>query len=202
MGLGGLCGNSERTGASRGRARAPALAGLFVLLAVIALSACGGGKIEVERVASLPADAQKATFAVLPANGQDHAKDYPKFADQIAARLAPRGLSRVESPSQARYALMFFYNGDGRPEASADERWGRSERRADESKIERSVSILLYDLTRPERTDEKVFGGRARCFVDTSKHDPQVLSALIDALLQDFPGKSRETFSVSLPDIN
>jgi hypothetical protein len=37
--------------------------------------------------------------------------------------------------------------------------------------------------------------------VEAADHDTQVVSALIDAIMKDFPGSARETYSMSLPSI-
>ncbi len=173
---------------------------VFAMLAVMAVSACGGGRIEVARMAVLPTDAQKTTFVMVRAKSQDRAKDYPKFADQIATQLVAKGLARVDAPSQAKYAVMFSYDGDGGTGDSSEggRRSGRDKK--GDGKVERTVSIALFDLSRPDQPDEKVFGGRAHCTAETTNPNA-VVSALIDAILKDFPGKAHETYSVSLPDL-
>ena len=173
---------------------------VFAMLAVMAVSACGGGRIEVARMAVLPTDAQKTTFVMVRAKSQDRAKDYPKFADQIATQLVAKGLARVDAPSQAKYAVMFSYDGDG-SKSEADV-WKRNNKsKNSEGKQERTVAVALFDLTRPNQTNEKVWGGQARCSVETSNRKA-VVEALIDAVMKDYPGKGRETYSVSLPDID
>jgi len=192
LNLGGRCRNPGRGGElSRPRRILPLLA----LLGVVALSACSGGKIEVARMEVLPTDAAKTTFVVVRAKSQDHAKDYPKFADQIAALLTAKGFSKVDSPSQAKYAVMFSYDGG---EMAASQRGNRNKKDADE-KAERTVSIALFDLARPDQPDEKVFGGRAHCSTEKANSEAAV-AAMIDAIMKDFPGKAHETYSVSLPD--
>lgn len=175
--------------------------GLLALFAVLALSACGGGRIEVERIAVLPDDAPKSSFVVVRGKSQDHAKEFPKFADQIAAKLIAKGLSRVDTPSQAKYAVMLSYSGDGMKAAADGGRRSERDKKGGEGKAERTVSIALFDLTRPDRPDEKVFGGWAKCTAETANSDA-VIAALIDAILKDFPGKGRESYSASLPALD
>ena len=190
--LGGGCGGLER--------RVKRMLPLAALLAVMALSACGGGRIEVDRMAVLPPDTVKTTFVMVRAKSQDHSKSYPKFADRIAEKLAAKGFSRVDAASQAKYAVMFSYDGDGMAGASDGGRHGMHDKKG-EGKVERMVSIALFDLSRPDQPDEKVFGGRAKCTTETANPDA-VISALIDAILKDFPGKAHETYSTGLPDID
>jgi len=173
------------------------LAGLFA--AVLALGACGSNRIEVERIVALPADAPAATYVVVRAKAQDHAKDYPKYADQIAAQLAAKGFTRVEAARQAKYALMFSYDGDGSGGGMGSMDVYRHDKKP-EGKVEHTVSIALFDLSRPDRPDEKVFGGRASCKVETP-HVDIVIASLIEAVLIDFPGKARETYTVKLPPL-
>jgi len=93
---------------------------------------------------------------VVRAKSQDHAKDYPKFADQIAALLTAKGFSKVDSPSQAKYAVMFSYDGG---EMAASQRGNRNKKDADE-KAERTVSIALFDLARRRLSHRADPGGR------------------------------------------
>lgn len=174
---------------------------LVALALVLALGACGGGKIEVTRLAELPGDAPAApNFVVVRAKTQDRAPDFAEFADRIAKALTAKGLARVDAPAQARYALMFSYDGDG-SKSEADV-WKRNNKsKNSEGKQERTVAVALFDLTRPNQTNEKVWGGQARCSVETSNRKA-VVEALIDAVMKDYPGKGRETYSVSLPDID
>lgn len=170
------------------------------LLAVMVLSACSGGRIDVTRTAALPDDVPKATFIMVRGKTQDHAKEWPKFADQIAGQLAARNLSRVEAASQARYAVMFSYDGDGmggKSEGSARKHRDK-DKKSGGGPVEREVSIALFDLSRPNQPNEKVFGGRALCKTEAADANA-VVAAMIDAVLKDFPGKDRETYGVSLP---
>ncbi len=174
------------------------LARMFAVLAVMAVTACGGARIDVSRMTTLAAEPQKATFVMVRTKAQDRSTDYPKLADQIAAQLVAKGFSRVESAAQARYALMFTYDGEGVGGDSGSKRRA-SKKNADE-KIELSLSIALFDLTRPNQPDEKVFGGRARCLVEPT-NPVAIGSALIEVVLRDFPGKSHETYSARLADV-
>jgi hypothetical protein len=178
---------------------------LPVLLVLLSLGACGSSeKIAVERSAVLPGEVQAARFVLVPAKGQEKARDFAKYANQITAQLASHGFVRVEDAGQARYALMFSYDGDGLDRA-AEERHraaGASAERKQrgEAKTQRSLSIILYDLSKPNRPDEAVFSGFAECSVDSVSRDPQVMPAMIDAVMKEFPGRNRENYTVSLPD--
>ncbi len=195
-------------------------AGMLAVLAVMAVSACGGGpKIEVERTTTLPPEPAKATYVFVRAKGQDHARDYAKFADQIAGQLAAKGFSRVDSTAQARYALMFSYDGDGQRRGSeggdSEESYRSRHGRDHDDGPEVSASIALFDLTRPNQPGEKVFGGWAQGPEGKEKDQDKdwakkrakaaarrtaVVAALIDAILKDFPGEASEDYSASLPD--
>jgi hypothetical protein len=172
---------------------------VLALFVTLALSACGGNHIEVERTSALPSPLPQGNFVVIPATAQDRAKDYKKYADQIVGQMTPYGFKRVEDAAQARYALMFSYDGDGMERASEDRHRSLPEKRRSDIKIDRTMSILIYDLTRPRLVNETVFGGFAQCAVDSGKFDTQVMPALIDAIMKDFPGSGRETYSASLP---
>ena len=175
---------------------------VLAVLSVVAVSACSSEKIAVERITSLPPGALNANFIILQAKEQRGAKDYSEFSDKIAAQLTAKGLSRVTDPSAARYGVMFFYSGDGSRNDYVDDRNGRRERKEGEGEVVRSASIVFYDLTRPDRPDEKVFGAQAHCKVNTTSQDAVVLSALFDAILKDFPGAPRETYSAPIPKID
>jgi hypothetical protein len=172
---------------------------VLALFVCLVLSACGGDRIEVERTSALPSPLLQGNFVVIPATQQDRARDYGKYADLIVKQMAPYGFSRVEDAAQARYALMFSYDGDGMERASEDRHRSLPEKRKSDNRIDRTVSIMIYDLTRPRLVDETVFGGFAQCAVDSAKRDPQVMPAMIDAIMKDFPGSGRETYSASVP---
>lgn len=169
------------------------------LLAALALCACGSDpNIKVDRSAALPRDAA-ARFVVIPTKVQDSAKDYEKYATQIAGRIGANGLTRVSDAAQARYGLMFSYDGDGMTNAAEERHRVFAEKKEEEGKIKRSVSVTLYDLTKPHQHDEVVFNAVAECKTERGYDNGKVIAALLDAALQDFPGKSRETFEVDLP---
>jgi hypothetical protein len=166
------------------------------LLATLVVAGCWGSSgIRVERSAALPNENGK--FVVLPVKTQEGAKDYGKYADQITAKLSAKGLARVEVAAQARYALMFSYDGDGLASASEERRRNFPEKKSDDDKVVRTLSINLYDLTRPHQHDEVVFAAQAHLSLDRTADKNDVIAALIDAALQDFPGSSRENFNVS-----
>lgn len=167
---------------------------IVAVFSTLAVAACGGG-ILVERSAALPSET--GNFVILPVRTQEGAKDYNKYAEQIAAKLAARGLSRVEEPAQARYGLMFSYDGDGLAGASEERRRNFPEKKSDDDKVVRTLSINLYDLTRPHQHDEVVFAAQAHLSLDRTADKSDVIAALIDAALQDFPGSKRETYNVS-----
>jgi len=166
---------------------------------LLTLAACGGEDIHVERAAALPSDAEVAPFVVLRAKAQSGAKDFDKYADHIAGDLAAKGFTRVDQPAQARYAVMFSYDGDGAGWIYEEGSLSRKDSKRDENSVDRTVSIILFDLTRPKRTDEQVFAGRAQCLVETTTHDSVLVTALFDAVLRDFPGSRREIYTVGLP---
>ena len=166
---------------------------------LVMLSACGSDHIEVERTAALPV--LQANFVVIPSKTQDKAKDYSKYADLITTDLSRTGLHRVEDAAQARYGLMFSYDGDGAERGSDDRHRGIGEKKYSDGKVARTVSIMIYDLTRPRLINEAVFGGYAECPVDSLRRDPIVMPAMFDAILKDFPGEGRETYKADLPSM-
>jgi hypothetical protein len=174
---------------------------LSVLLIGLALSACGGNKIMVDRSVDFSPGARTGNFVVLPAKGQERAKDYSKYADLIATQLSAAGLTRVEDAAQARYALLFSYDGDGLSNASEDRRDWRHDNTVDDGKIERSISVTLYDMTRQQQYNELVFGGWANCRIETAGRDSVLLPAMFNAVLKDFPGDGHETYKVRVPDL-
>jgi hypothetical protein len=60
------------------------------------------------------------------------------------------------------------------------------------------VQIAMFDLTRPERPDEKVFAAEVTAPVKPG-HDP-AFAAMIAAAFKDFPGKGKQDFTVKLPE--
>ena len=171
----------------------------LILMATLALTACGGEKIEVERTSVLGTAPQTANFVLITATGQERAKDFAKYAEQITGQMTAHGFRKVEDAAQARYALMFSYDGDGLERASDDRHRAINEKKKKEDKVERTMTIILYDLTRPRMVDETVFGGYAQCAVDSARRDPTVIPLMIDAIMKDFPGDGRETYTASLP---
>jgi len=171
---------------------------VIAILTTLALTACGSDKIEVERTSVLGTLSQP-NFIVQPANGQERARDFNKYADQIAGAMSAYGFKRVDDAKNAHYALMFSYDGDGLERASEDRHRTINEKKKRDDKVDRTMSIILYDLTRPRLVDETVFGGYAQCSVDSARRDPTVIPLMIDAIMKDFPGSGRETYSASLP---
>jgi uncharacterized protein YcfL len=173
------------------------------LLTSLLLSACGSSSaIEVERSVALANLSQQSNFVVLPAAQQERARDFAKYGDQIAGVLTSYGLKRVEDPAQARYAVMFSYDGDGLERASDERHRAIPEKKRKEGMVERSMTIVLYDLTRPKMIDEAVFSGYADCSVDSIRRDPIVVPLMISAILKDFPGSNgRDSYSTGLPDM-
>jgi hypothetical protein len=171
---------------------------VFAIIATLALTACGSDKIEVERTSVLGTLAQP-NFVLIQATGQERARDYGKYADQIASAMSAYGFKKVDDAKNARYALMFSYDGDGLERASEDRHRTINEKKKKDDKVERTMSIILYDLTRPRMVDETVFGGYAQCAVDSARRDPTVIPLMIDAIMKDFPGSGRETYTASLP---
>lgn len=184
----------------RCRNRGRMWARMLAVLAVVAVGACGGEQIDVERMAAFPPDAPKATFVIVKKRQQDRAKTYAKFADQIARQLAAKGFTRVDTAAKARYALMFSYYGDGTTKETEQEYRAANnwKRRKDLGKP--TASIALFDLTRPNQPGERVFGGWAEYGEEAKDHDAMV-TAMIDAILKDFPGKSHETYSADPPEV-
>jgi hypothetical protein len=62
-----------------------------------------------------------------------------------------------------------------------------------------SFRIAIFDLTKPQRPDEKVFDAEAWAKAPHEGSDTLVV-AMIEAALKDFPGKPEENFSVPVPE--
>jgi hypothetical protein len=182
--------------------RSGLFAPLLAFALALGLSACGSSsKIEVERTLAEANFDAKATFVMLPAAQQDRARDFKKYSDQIATQLRAHGLRQVEDAAQARYALMFSYDGDGIERYSDERHKALDPKKHKEGQSDRTLTIILYDLTKPRLVDETVFGGYAQCSVDSLKRDPLVIPAMIDAVLKDFPGSNgRDTYTENLPE--
>lgn len=58
-----------------------------------------------------------------------------------------------------------------------------------------SFRIAIFDLTKPQRPDEKVFDAEAWAKAPHDGSD-SVVTAMIEAALKDFPGKPQEDYSV------
>lgn len=61
-----------------------------------------------------------------------------------------------------------------------------------------SLRIAIFDLTRPNKPDERVFFAKAQAPIAKDENDTAV-NAMINAALKDFPGQARETYAVDLP---
>jgi len=174
---------------------------LVVLVGLlVACGSKGSDRIEVSRVTVLPADLKQVAFVVVRPKSQDSVEEFDAYADQVAKRLAEKGMVRVDKAAKARYALLLSY--DEGPEAfdTALDKRRKSREKDDEMMMAaKAVTIAIFDLTRPNRIDEKVFGARARC---SAFGDGATCAAapLIDAALKDFPGGGEDDkFSVRLP---
>jgi hypothetical protein len=88
--------------------------------------------------------------------------------------------------------------GGGRGETFADTGSDQHDRVARVDSGTTSFRIAIFDLTKPQRPDEKVFDAEAWAKAPHDGSD-QVVSAMIDAALKDFPGKPQEDYSVPVP---
>lgn len=180
---------------------------ILVPVMLLLLAACshhGSGRvvdrIEVARGTRLAAGQIKATFVMLPSKAQEGTQDYDRVAEQIARKVADQGLSRVTSPGEARYAVMFTYDAF-EPYSAAMETYGKpdSDRHRSTTKASldgRSSQVLrisIYDLSKPGDAEENVFGAEVRAITALD-----VTEAMINAAFRDFPGKTDEKFSLDL----
>ena len=179
---------------------------LGAVLLLTLLAACSHPHIEVVRTQSLPSDAPKASFIMLQSATQEGDANYDRFADQIAQHLISQGFTRVTTAAKARYAVMFTTD---EPDPEAENRSSKRRRAKDKDKetrhydnddgVERSLTIAIFDLTRPNSSGEKVFGAFVK---SPSRKDGGglVTPAMIDAALKDFPGEESESYKVRLRD--
>lgn len=88
--------------------------------------------------------------------------------------------------------------GGGRGESFADTGSDSHDRVARVDSGTTSFRIAIFDLTKPQRPDEKVFDAEAWAKAPHDGSD-QVVGAMIEAALKDFPGKPQEDYSVPVP---
>jgi hypothetical protein len=62
-----------------------------------------------------------------------------------------------------------------------------------------SFRIAIFDLSKPQSPDEKLFDAEAWAKAPREGGDT-VVAAMIEAALKDFPGKPQENFSVPVPE--
>ncbi len=90
--------------------------------------------------------------------------------------------------------------GGGRGESFADTGSDSHERVARTITAEGTTSfrIAIFDLSKPQQPDEKVFDAEAWAKASHEVSD-KVVGAMIEAALKDFPGKPEENYSVPVP---
>jgi hypothetical protein len=200
----------------------PAIPRRFVWLLVVGLAGCGAGKtIDVTRQSRLSSPVKNAAFIVLLSTDQGGQPEYQEYAATLARQLQAQGLAGVRDPAKARYAVMFdrtwphkhaesdvsqdsgesmhgggFGGGGGGGGHHHGGGGGLGGDRGDSS--DTSVRIALFDLTKPDSPQEKVFFAKVRAPIGQDEDDAAV-DTMIEAALKDFPGKRNETFSVALP---
>ncbi len=89
--------------------------------------------------------------------------------------------------------------GGSRGESFADTGSDQHERVARVDSGTTSFRIAIFDLTKPQRPDEKVFDAEAWAKAPHDGSD-SVVTAMIEAALKDFPGKPEENYSVPVPE--
>jgi hypothetical protein len=227
---------------------------------LLALSGCGPDTIDVTRDTLLQPGGDSGTFIVLPTKDEEGDPDFYRYAHAVVVLLESHGLTPVNSPSQARYAVMLdenwsLHNQDfeavsqGSQPSTADDTSGiggpggaaggfgpgsgmgggmggamgggmggvgggygagggeggrhgggfggdmpRPTGVADSDQSR--LRIAIFDLTKPRSPQERVFHAEAHA---PTPHTGREIAAMISAALKDFPGKSKESFSVPVP---
>jgi len=203
------------------RAKMPLLA-----LLLIGLGACSSNTIDVTRRSSLPGAGKGAPFIVLLTDEQQSDPDAVHDASFLVTQLEADGLVAASKTADARYAVMLARS---RPGEHHDESGGSQDEAASQgggfgggggrgmggggfgghhgghgmggnaSASESDVlRIAIFDLTQPRSPKERVFYAEVRAPADRQA-SPDVVEAMIEAALKNFPGKSRESYSQPLP---
>ncbi len=232
----------------------------WVVALLLGLSGCGPDTIDVTRDTLLPPSGDSGTFIVLPTKDEEGDPDFYRYAHAVVVLLESHGLTPVNTPAQARYAVMLdenwsLHNQDFEaatpaPQVSTDSDMGgiggpggaggfgpgagmgggmggvggaygagggmgggygagegghrpgggfggdmpRPNGVADTDQSR--LRIAIFDLTKPKSPQERVFHAEAHAPTPRSGRE---IAAMISAALKDFPGKTKESFSVPVP---
>ncbi len=206
------------------------IAAVFVLGA---LSACASTKYvvsDVTRFHALPQANADQTFAIVAADEeQEQSLAFKQYADQLNAKLSARGFRQyagAKSPAEADLVVTLKYSVTGpSPDIEGrgsnfhwslgygyfDRPFGYGARYAPYSRTEttqlfiRRVELDMYKgSTFGTDNQERVFEGRA---VSQGRNGQieAVMPYIIDAILENFPGASGKTQTVSIevpPDVD
>ena len=198
-----------------------ALAGCLAL----GLGACAAANsIDVTRRTSLSPAVKGAPFLVLLSEDEGNDPTYKDYAAALAGQLQAQGLTAVNDPKQARYAVMLerewphrhAASDDSRPSADGGGMGGRGGGGfggggggghhhggsglggSETGTHETALRVAVFDLSKPRSPQEQVFFASAHAPVGEDENDAAV-DTMIAAAVKDFPGKPQESFAVALP---
>ena len=193
------------------------------LLLLLCLGGCAAtNAIDVTRQTTLPPAVKGAPFIVLLSNDQGDEASYKDYATTLVTQLQSQGLAAVQDAKNARYAVMLdrtwphrgqdtaegeaqgsggggmgrgggFRGGGGHHHGGGGDGSNRTDSR------DTSLQIAVFDLSKPNSPQEKVFYAEVKAPIGHDENDAAV-DAMISAALKDFPGKTHETYSIDLPE--
>jgi hypothetical protein len=192
---------------------------LLLLLSSVAACTTGHG-IDVTRSTSLFQPAKGTPYLVLLSSDQGDDPSYQNYAQTLSVQLQAQGLTTVREAARAHYAIMLErdwpHHGRTTPADQSDavsahthgmgggmghggeHHHGGGTSASQEDPRATSLLIGIFDLTKPNRPDERVFFAKAHAATGKDDNDA-VVDAMIVAALRDFPGKARESYDVALP---
>jgi len=201
----------------------------IVLPMLLGIVACSSNTIDVTRRSSISALGKDAPFIVLLTDEQESEPEYLHYAQLVVSQLESDGLVAAPKAAAARYAVMLARSqphahaaDDGAPSSAADDQagggmgeggmgggrgmgsggfghhgghgMGRSHSQAEQGVLR----IAIFDLTKPHSKQERVFYAEVHVPAEREGSE-EVVDAMINAALKNFPGKPHESFSEPLP---
>jgi hypothetical protein len=201
---------------------------LLATMVLVVLSACATQiRTQVTRFHHMPPATNGETFAVEPLKDQAGSLEWEQYANLVAQQLTDKGYVRVAQPAGAKYAVLFsyaidrgktitaavpvfgqtgggvttFYSGSSSGFAYTQPTYGEvGSELVTATVFGRALELDIFDVpqTLGSGAPVKIFEAKAGS-AGSSGNLAVVMPAMIAAVFKDFPGKSGETISVSVP---
>ncbi len=188
---------------------------IWLLLTCVA-GCAANHSIDVTRQSRLTSPVKGASFIVLLSEDEGGQTDYQDYSATLAKQLQAQGLAGVNDPGKARYAVMLERDWPHHHQASDESQdsgggmhgggmgggghhhGGGGTGGGGEDSRDTSLRIAVFDLSKPNSPQEKVFFAKAQAPIGQDENEAAV-DTMIQAAMRDFPGKPHESYSVALP---